>query len=284
MTGGSGYPGRPAHAAQSRRRPARRIGWGSASRLVDGENGGHGAGNLDTLLTIAAAPPSEATLDPARLEPILMAFRGAGAGTHARVGAGWSAPPRSRTRPRSPRAAMVKCAAVFLVIGGSGVAAASAGVLPTSVQQIAHDYFGGVGIPAPAVSGTADANPSMTPSAAGSLSPAPGPGEATAGGTAQLMPLCRKISANAQNWRTGLAAADQAALVAAAGEPGHVRQYCATLLTLPSGGAAGESQSAAPSPTLSGEPSPSASPEPTATHGNGHASHSPSPNPHGTGH
>ena len=282
MTRGSGYPGRPAHAAQPRRRPARRIGWGSASRLVEGENGGRSTGNLDTLLAVAAAPPSEATLDPVRLEPILMAFRGAG--DRAGAGGGSPAPPRSAIRPRSPRAAVVKCAAVFLVIGGSGVAAASAGALPTSMQQIAHDYFGGVGIPAPAASGTAGANPSIAASAAGSLSPAPGSGEAAAGGSAQLMPLCRKVAANAQNWRAGLGAADQAALAAAAGEPGHVRQYCATLLTLPSGGPAGESQSATPSPTVSGEPSPSASPEPTATHGNGHASHSPSPKPHSTGH
>lgn len=279
--GGGGHPGRgPAHAARPGQRPQRRIGWGAANRLIDGDDGRHGIGDLDTLLAVAAAPPSEATLDSARLEPILVAFRAAGAGARSTM----PTPTRDRIRRRSPRVALVKCAAAFLVVGGSGVAAASAGVLPTSVQRIAHDYFGGVGIPAPAASEAAASNPSTTPGAAGSPTPAPGAGDGTTGSTAQLMPLCRTVAANAQNWRVGLSRTDQAALIAAAGEPGHVKQYCATLLTLPSGGPANASQGAAPSSTLSGEPSPTARPEPTATHGNGHPAHSPSPNPHSTGH
>lgn len=286
MTGGSGYPGRPAHAARPGRRPPRRIGWGAASRRVDGENGGRGAGNLDMLLAVAAAPPSEATLDPARLEPILMAFRGAGtsAGAGAGAGAGSSAPPRSRTRPRSPRLALVKCAAVFLVVGGSGVAAASAGVLPASMQQIAHEYLGGVGIPAPGASGTAGVNPSTAPGTAGSLSPAPSPGAATAGSTAQLMPLCQTVAANPQEWRSVLDTADQAALVAAAGAPGHVEQYCAALLATSSSSAVSGNRGVTPSPGQPTETPSKATPGASATHGNAHASHSPSPNPHSTGH
>jgi len=296
MTGGSGYPGRPAHAAGSGRRPARRIGWGAASRRVDGENGrrggngenggrggngengGRGAGNLDTLLAIAAAPPSEATLDPAQLEPILMAFRGAG------IGANPTPQPRRVIRQRSSRAALVKCAAVFLVVGGSGVAAASAGVLPSSMQQIAHEYFGGVGIPAPAASGTAGVIPSTAPGTAGSPSPAPSPGEATAGSTAQLMPLCQTVAENPQQWRSVLDTADQAALVAAAGAPGHVGQYCAALLATSSSSAVSGNQGVTPSPAQPTEPSSRATPGASATHGNAHPSHSPSPNPHSTGH
>jgi hypothetical protein len=298
MTRGGGYRGGRDDAASSRQRPAPRIGWGAAGRLVDGDLGGDlggvpGVTDLDTLLAIASAPASEATLDPARLEPILVAFRGAAiaAATTATV-------PRSETRPRpqvrsqaqaqararSPRAALVKCAAAFLVVGGSGVAAASAGVLPTSVQRIAHDYFGGVGIPAPSSSEAAGSNPSATPGAPGSAAATPGPGEATAGDAAQLLPLCRQVAANPQNWRTVLDAADQAALVAVAGDPGHVRQYCATALALPSSGPSDEGRSAEPSPAQSAGPASSADPEPSETHGNGHASHSPSPNPHSTGH
>jgi hypothetical protein len=276
-----GYHDGSTEAAASGRGQARRIGWSEANRLIDGRRGGSGATDLDTLLAVAAAPASEATLDPAQLEPVLLAFRRAGIG----AGPAPQSRPRRVVRQRSPRAALVKCAAVLLVVGGSGVAAATAGALPAPVQQIAHDYLGGVGIPAPAASGTAGPAPSGTPSSSGSpsLSPSAGGGQPSAD-TAQLMPLCQTVAANPQDWRSVLDPADQAALAAAAGAPGHVEQYCATLLATASSSADSGDEGATPSPAQSTEPSSKATPGASATHGNSHASHSPSPNPHSTEH
>lgn len=295
MTDNSGYrsnspdPVNSGSTGPSRRRgPAKHIGWSAASRLVDGQRGGPGTQELGTLLAVASAPASEATLDPVRLEPVLAAFRAAVPGSAPQRPAQRQAQrqPQPARPSRSAQTLLVKCATVFVLLAGSGVAAASAGVLPASVQRIAHDYFGGVGIPAPssASSSAADSNPSTTPSTAGSGTASPGSGAASAATTAQLMPLCRQVAANPQNWRSVIDAADQAALVTVAGDPGHVRQYCATLLALPSAGPANASQSATPSPAQSAGPSPTASPVPSATHGNGHGSHSPSPKPHSTGH
>ncbi|HZU54473.1 MAG TPA: hypothetical protein VFA06_01265 [Actinocrinis sp.] len=279
MIDNGGYHDGSTEAAASGRGPARRIGWSEANRLIDGRQGGSGATDLDTLLAVAAAPASEATLDPAQLEPVLMAFRRAGIG----AGPAPQPQPRRAVRQRSPRVALVKCAAVLMVVGGSGVAAATAGVLPASVQQIAHDYLGGVGIPAPAASGTAGPAPSGTPSPSGSPSPSAGSGRQAAT-TAQLMPLCQTVAANPQDWRSVLDPADQEALVAAAGAPGHVEQYCATLLATASSSADSGDEGATPSPAQSTEPSSKATPGASATHGNSHASHSPSPNPHSTEH
>lgn len=276
MTNKGGYRDGRANAAVSRRGPARQIGWGAASRLVDGKHGGPGTEDLGTLLAIAAAPAREMTADPARLEPVLAAYR--------RAGADQAAAHRSAARPALSRSALAKCAAVLLVFGGSSVAAASAGVLPASVQRIAHDYLGGVGIPAPSSHGPAVSSPSETPSAVGSPSATIGRGDASEGGAAQITTLCQKVAASTHGWRAGLDAADQAALVTAAAGSGNVKQYCVTLLTQSGSGASGGGQSAAPSPSASPSPSPTASPEATDTHGGGHVNHSPSPNPHSTGH
>lgn len=275
MIDNGGYRGGSPESARSRSGPARRIGWSTANRLVDGSRGGPGASDLDMLLAVAAAPASEATLDPAQLEPVLMAFR--------RAGAEPAPQPRRVTRRRSSRALLVKCAAALLVAGGSGVAAASAGMLPASVQQIAHEYFGGVGIPAPAASRTAGSNPSGTPSPSGSPSASAG-GDEAAANNARLTPLCQAVAANPLDWRSVLDAADQATLVAAAGAPGHVEQYCATLLAAASSSPAGGNQGVTPSPAQPTTPSSKPTPGASATHGNSHASHSPSPNPHSTGH
>lgn len=277
MIDNGGYRGGPTEAVRSRRGPAGRIGWTTANRLVDGNQVGSGASDLDMLLAVAAAPASEATLDPAQLEPVLMAFRRAG------IGADPTPQPRRVNRRRSSRALLVKCAAALMVVGGSGVAAASAGVLPASVQRIAHDYFGGVGIPAPAASRTAGSTSSGMPSPSGSPSPSAG-GDEAAANTARLIPLCQTVASNPGDWRSVLDTADQAALVAAAGAPGHVPQYCAALLATASSSPADGSEGVTPSPAQPTGPSSKPTPGASATHGNSHASHSPSPNPHSTGH
>ena len=248
------------------------LGWGAASRLVDGKHGGPGTEELDTLLAVASAPIRETTADSARLATVLAAYRRAGA-EHATAH-------RSVTRRPASRSALAKCAVFFLIFSGSSVAAASAGILPASVQRMAHDYFGDVGIPAPSSHGTAVSSPSETPSASGS------PAATTPRGTAQssaaqITMLCQKVAANMHNWRAGLNDADQSALLTAAGSSDNVRPYCAALLAQSSSAPGGPS--AMPSPSASA-PSPTASPEPTDTHGSGHVNHSPSPNPHSTGH
>jgi hypothetical protein len=281
MTKHGGYrgDGGSTNAARTRHGPAKRIGWTAAGRLVDGKNGGPGTEELGALIAVAAAPASDAATDVMRLEPVLTAFRRAGVASAPQREA------RRAIRPRSSRAVLVKFATLFLILAGSGVAAASAGVLPAPMQRIAHDYFGGVGIPAPSVSGGAGSiSPSGTPSASGSPSPTPGPGDTTAANAAQLMPLCQTVAANSQNWRSVLDATDQAALIAAAGSPGHVPQYCAALLADSSNGASAGAPGTTSTPGQPSEPSSRPSPDASATHGNGHASHSPSPNPHSTGH
>lgn len=302
MSGGTGRHGLerrggPDDSVRSRRRGTARIGWFAAGRLVEGEFDGPGAEDLRALLTVAAAPQAEKRADAASLEPVLAAFRRAAwnepasnrtASTRAdsarrasaRTAASRTASAHAASTPRVPRSLAAKCAVVFFVIGGSSVAAASAGILPASVQRIAHEYFGDAGIPAPS-----DSQSSGTSSASGSPSPAPSPdsagsGSATAAGTAAgpLVTLCRAVALNTQNWRSGLDSADQATLIAAAGGANDVKQYCADLLAQDGG----QGQNATATPSANAASSQDGNPQATATHPNNGHSSSRSPSPHPT--
>ena len=169
----------------------------------------------DVLAALRAAP-SQGELTG--LDPVLAEFRGAGGGP---VGFHRSRPRRPALR-RTLLSVKVAGAVAAAVLGGS-VAAAYAGVLPASLQQIAHNS-----IAAPAVS--AKPGPHQTPSAK------PGPhqthragvpvGPDPAGPAAHG--LCTAYShAAAQGSATQRAVAFRN-LAAAAGGSGQVAAYCAS--------------------------------------------------------
>ncbi|HEU5331955.1 MAG TPA: hypothetical protein VFU73_04315 [Actinocrinis sp.] len=245
--------------------------------------------DLAALLAAAAAPDPERDGDERGLEAVLAAYREAAdapvratdmMGAVERESA---APRRIRTRASVGRghftlALAVKCAAAVVVVAGAGMAAASVGVLPAPMQQFAHDYLGGVGIPAPP---TAVASVSATPrvSAAQSATPSPtvGPtGSASASSVQstpnELLALCEIVVEAGDSWHSDLDKAQRDLLIAAAGGNPEVPQYCDTQVA--------NSKPSAPA----GAPSPSASDGNGNANsggngnGKGHASKSPAPN------
>lgn len=261
------------------------VGWVAVHRLLTGQPVGPAADGLRALLASASAPATAAERNQAGLNLLLDAYRQAAATSAGAAPAGAASTTRPATAGRAPRrvgrAMAVKCTSVLLVAVGTGAAAAGTDMLPASIQRVAHHYFGGLGIPGPALA-------PGSPGARASSSPSPRPsGSATAlaGATpvGELITLCGQIPHGSKNWRNGLDAADQAKLITAAGADLKVTSFCAQLLANP-GSAAGTGASATPSPGATGSASASASPgdDASAKPGKGKDTHTPSPNPHST--
>lgn len=267
---GTGYPnGAPAGGRSPRRSTPRRIGWRAAGRILDGRHGGRGTDDLHALIAMASAPASPPTghAGTGRAEAVppnavLAAF-------HETAAASPTTARKPVRRGSSSRGLALRFAASILVVCGAGVAAASAGVLPSGMQRIAHDYLG---------VGSAPASSAQVPSSSAATSGTPTSGAATTPITTGAVPtsavaaLCRQISPTGSDWRANLSTADQATLISAAGGDHKVKQYCARVLE-----DFQESPKATPSPETIGTPSSIPSAKPTQTHGDPHASRSPMP-------
>jgi hypothetical protein len=261
------------------------VGWVAAHRVLAGEPAGPAADALRALLASACAPATATEYDEADLNALLEVYRAA-AESPAAAATGrraQSSPSIGRVPRRVGRAMAVKCTGVLLVAVGTGAAAAGTDMLPASIQRMAHQYFGGLGVPGPsATPGTPGAGGPGSASPQSGGSPSPPAGTVPLG---TLIALCGQVQHGAKNWRTGLDAADQAALSAAAGGDLKVTSYCAQLLATASGGGNGDGNSGAGGPGASGSASGAASPGDDASgkaRGNGHDTRSPSPNPHAT--
>lgn len=272
------------HSAAHPRRHSgagRPVGWVTAHRLVDDKPVGPGADGLLALLASAAAPPTAAECSQASLNRVLDAYRQAVISPTPSVAErAVAGSPGHRAQRRVGRAMVVKFTGVLLVAAGTGAAAAGTDMLPASIQRVAHHYFGGLGVPAPSPdpgSPSAQAGTSPTPREIGSATP---PASTTP--ISELIALCGEIPRGVKNWRTGLDAADQATLIAAAGADQNVTPYCAQLLAnagsaTPSTTATG-SDSSNGNGSNSGNGSPGASP--TKSRSGSHDAHSATPNPH----
>ena len=226
-------------------RRIRRIGRGTAERILSGAPVAEQAG-LVRLLRQAAAPPSAQELagHETMVRAMATAYRSEAAGQrrYSRLGA-------------VSRAVAVKVASVaaVLLLGGTALAA-STGNLPAEVQHGAHGLLSALGVPVP------DADPPATPaprpsrSAQPTTTPSPSPSPSNLSGTA-LVGLCRA-------WRAQQGQSAQSAdpgvvqlLSAAAGGDDQIPALCDGILGRPAT-----------------SPSPSRSPKPTSTK---HASASP---------
>jgi hypothetical protein len=227
--------------------------------------------DLAALLAAAAAP--EPNPDERGLEAVLVAYRAApfAGPDHAP-----SASPSPRRRPM-PGGLLLKFAAAVMLFVAGGVTAASVGALPDPIQRIAHDYLGGVGVPAPprasvSPSAGASASPSrsrtpsaplsaapdasssaaasLTPSSSTSASASPSPSAASN----ELVTLCRIVVQTGKGWQSQLDKAQRMIVVKAAGAPPKVLPYCTGLLNgSPANGtnSTPATPSATPSPTTS---------------------------------
>lgn len=215
--------------------------------------------DLDALLAAAGAPAFPEEQDEQALQTVLAAFDAAGSVELAGAGAARGRP----ARPKRRMATMIaRCAAALCVVTGSGVAVASAGILPMPVQSLAHHIFGGIGVPAPKTGGTsrattavpsptaapttqpghvtattsptvgpsitatATANTTTTDTASASSAPASPSGQ----DTTTLLELCGQVIGHGDGWETGLSQQDLAVLTAAADGEDKIVPYCAHLL------------------------------------------------------
>lgn len=222
--------------------------------------------DLAALLAAAAAPDPERDGDEHGLAAVLAVYRsaadapvretdmmGAVEGRPAAAGSGraGSRIPSTR-RGRFTFALAVKCTAVLVVVAGAGVAAASVGALPAPMQRLAHDYLGGVGIPAPTTA-PPSANASTTPRVGASRSDTPNPTPAPTGSASalstqspnELVALCEIVVQAGDNWHSDLDKAQRDLLTAAAGGNSQVPAYCETVVAsnTPSAPAASPSSS-----------------------------------------
>ncbi len=290
---GTEYPGGSPDAARPRQRDAAagRIGWLTANRLLNGRDTGPGAEPLRTLIALAAAPDSGPVAHP---EALLTAFRESAAAPPSPSAAGTA----TRDRPAAGSLVLRFAAAVLLVLG-AGTAAASVGVLPDGMQRMAHDYLGVGSDPAPSTQApSSSTSASRTPATSGQ---ATRPQKNGAVPTSALIALCRRITdEGGSDWRTHLSAAEQATLIAAAGNGQKVNQYCDGLLHAGGAGAgqgqgSGQGPSATPDAKASSHESATPSPEATngppslpaniiatPTRGDARTGHPPTPTPRGT--
>lgn len=216
----SGKAGRSAGATAYPAMPPARLSRAEARRLLDRRPVRHEGNNrLAQLLAAAVAPvptASEREASDAGLSAVLAAF---------------NAVDVSGRRDRAPswhggysRTFAVKCAAALVLVSGAGMAAAG-GALPDSAQRIAHELFGGIGVPAPTFSAAPNrglhtlAGPRVTPSAS--------PPHVSAA----VVNLCVSVTDSGADWRDTITPADKATLVAAAGDDQNIETYCARLLT-----------------------------------------------------
>src|SRR5262249_33472704 len=150
-----------------------------------------------------------------------------------------------RTRaPRSRGAMVARCAAVLLVDAGGGVAAASAGILPASAQSLAHQYLGGIGVPAPNSTGTPPGTVALSPMPTASSTPTPtnqvlsrargattpptGSADPSAANST-LLDLCNQVIDGGDSWENDLSGQDLSLLAAAAGGDEKIVPYCTYL-------------------------------------------------------
>jgi hypothetical protein len=260
--------------------------------MVDGRGVGHGSEALRELIALASAP-SPGQSDQAQLGMFLAAFReaadapGTASATGTTEAAGTAGNANVAPRPGNPsparrrvvsRSLAVQSATVALIVCAGAVAAADANILPDAVQRVAHQYLGGVGVPAPSDSSarpSASATPGTaagTPRSSGSPSPSPS-ATSSPPSAALVAALCGEVNRDPKNWQSNLGSADRDSLSVAAGGEQKVKQYCAHL----PGGAVGD-----PTPSVTPPMSSPPSATPTQPHGNPHPSHTP-PHPHTVG-
>lgn len=207
------------------------------------------------------------------------------------VGEAFGSRDTSRGSRNASRALVLRFATAVLLVCGVGAAAASAGVLPTGVQRIAHDYFGIGRVSAPSThvpsSSVATASPARGSNGGdGNGNGAAAPSAATSAtprNSDVVVALCQKITqGRGGNWKSGLSATDQATLIAAAGDEHKVRRYCGRLLKGAGTSTNGKGSNPDPSPAATnshrpaatGTPSPVPSVRPDKPRGKAHASHS----------
>ena len=309
---GNEYRGASPHGVRSRRTASaahRPIGWRAANRILNGQDGGPGTEDLHALIAIASATAStsapapassfaafasddharaEARAAAAGREAVLSAFResaagwkpGAGRRTGSRNGGSRTAQTTSRgtSSRHTSRVLVLRFTTAVLLVVGVGAAAASAGVLPSGMQRIARNYFGIGGVSAPSThvpsSNAVTTGPPNGSGGDGSAAAPSGTASVAPASSAVVVALCQQIAQNEGNWETGVAPADQATLITAAGGEHKVKGYCAHML-------AGKDKGSTPSPVATGTPSPAPSVDATETHGKAHVSHPPAT--HGAG-
>lgn len=198
--------------------------------------------DLDALFAAAAAPAFPEEQDEQILTVVLAAFNAAGMAECGGAGEATAAS-ECRTPARRGRATvLVRCAAMLFVVAGGGVAAASAGILPASAQSLAHQFLGGIGVPAPNSTGTSQGGAALSPIATASststshvLSRARGVATASAGfatptaDRSTLLNLCSEVIDAGSSWQSALSEQDLALLTAVAGGDKKVVTYCAHL-------------------------------------------------------
>lgn len=294
-----------------------------ANRILKGKHGGSGSEDLHALITVASMGPftdssvvpvepgpvsaraastsagrAHAEAESVSREAMLTAFRESAAAWESgagqrRTGGGTAAQKSVQKTARkavggraAPRALVLRFATAVLLVCGVGVAAASAGVLPTGMQRIAHEYLGIGGVSAPSTqvpassaaaggltkgsSGSRNSNSAAAPSAVIGAAPK---------STDIVVALCQRISqGRGSSWQSGLSTADQATLIAAAGNQDNVKDYCGRLLA----GTTGKGHNTVPSPAATnshgpaatGKPSSAPSVGPDEPRGKAHPSHS----------
>lgn len=263
--------------------------------------------DLDALFAAAAAPAFPEEHDEQALTVVLAAFNAAGLAECDGGGAKAAIDCRERTARRTPRNRTVmiaKCVAMFLIATGGGVAAAGAGILPASAQSLAHQFLGGIGVPAPNSDGASQgiAAPTSTPSASatsthqvlsrsrGAASASATPGSVTPSAMSPaVLSLCSQV-VDDSDWQSEMSGQDLALLTAAAGGDKKITSYCAQVYAQAQGSAttpSGDSGSASGSPgdgsSDGNGSSDSASPSATAPDGNGGPDTNASPNANATG-
>ncbi|MGH3416164.1 MAG: hypothetical protein ACRDVE_00855 [Actinocrinis sp.] len=203
-----------------------------------------GNDELDALLAAAAAPAVGDELDENELEVVLATFTAAGAATTTTDGRRRARRPWFTARPT--RLAVRSAVAIFAV-AASGIAVASAGILPTPMQSFAHNMLHGVGVPGPS-----DASPPAAASAppvvsiTSTLPPsqfterptatphssvtADGQGGGSTIRPASMLDLCGRVAADPKGWQSTMSAADRQRLITVAGKVNKVKHYCETLI------------------------------------------------------
>jgi hypothetical protein len=252
-----------------------------------------GALNASSSRYRRTSPDSRHERDLA-LAPILAAFTAAAPPTEKAPSAPTS-PSHLRHLPsrpprRLPTPLLVKCAAASVLATGCAVAAASAGVLPSPVQQFAHKVLGGIGVPPPGTPNTvpnggvtAWTTPTPAPTATprlthGSVPTPPWQPPSPSAEPAKLTALCATVAEHGDPWRNEVSKDDRAALIAAAGGEPKVLSYCAALLAHPPSATA-PPPAGAPGTTTAVPATAAASPDPSAAHGDPHPPHTPDPRP-----
>jgi hypothetical protein len=201
----------------------RRLGAREAERLLTGAPTGSDRRDLVRLLAAAAGPvrPRELSGESTVVAAFVHASRQP------------LVPRVERDRPALTRwltqtvAIKVVAGAAALLVGAAALAAET-GTLPDGVQQHAHDFFSGLGVPAPDASG-----PSTSPSPGGT-GPGPNPSMSShppATPDAAITALCRTyVQSQKKPDSKALDPAALRTLAAAAGGEARILPYCEEVL------------------------------------------------------